>query len=228
MVRTTRRVVGVGLFCLCVVPLASAEPIVVTGGFLTAPLIPPGAVSIAGTRGFSLVGEVATHEGNFQSLECSPCAPGDPLSVAGIVGGAVFSGIATLDGQTFAYTGSLDSPVNLFFEMFGGTVAPPGGSSPTTVRTPFTALGSFSAPFPGQSARFRAGGFATVFLTPVPLFPGEAPRWSMTSVRYDFVDPAAVPEPATLALVSGGLLAIAARRRRSKADRAAAAPTSPS
>ncbi|HEV2764688.1 MAG TPA: PEP-CTERM sorting domain-containing protein, partial [Pyrinomonadaceae bacterium] len=69
-----------------------------------------------------------------------------------------------------------------------------------------------------DNANFVGQGIATVTMTS---FDGGAGRlYGIQSIRYDFA-PAAVPEPATIALLSAGLAGVgaAARRRRRKAAR---------
>jgi hypothetical protein len=215
MARIARLALSLILFSLIVATSASADPIVVSSGFLTAPREPPGTVSLRGTRGFSLEGRIDPFEGRVDPLlGCNPCLPGTHLSVGGNLSGSVFSGPATLDGTTYPSIWGADSPASLFFEIFGGTAIPAFQNAPTTVRTPFTALGKFFVPYPGLPVGFRAGGFATVHLMPTFTGPGDPPAWYVQSVRYDFVDPSTVPEPATLGLVSIGLLAVVRRRRK--------------
>jgi hypothetical protein len=69
-----------------------------------------------------------------------------------------------------------------------------------------------------ERATLRGGGTATVFFAPSGSFPEDGPLWSTTAVRYDFTEPALVPEPATILMVGSGLAAaaFAKRRRRSK------------
>jgi hypothetical protein len=192
---------------------AAADTIAVTSGFVTAPRSEVGAVSLQGTRGFTLEGRVDPTEGRVDPLLCSPCIPGLPMSIAANLSGSVFSGPATLDGTTYADISGVDAPASLFLEIFGGSLIPAFRDSPTTFRTAFTAEGFFSLPFSGQPVALTGTGLATVFLRPNPFVEGDPRNWTVDRVRYDFAQPSAVPEPSTLILVGGGILALARRRR---------------
>jgi hypothetical protein len=219
MTRITRCVACVGLFWLTLAPGASADPVTITGGFLTAPSLSEGAgvASLVGTRGFSLEAEVNTIEGNVHPLnECSPCPPGTAFSVGAVLSGSVFEGVATLDGNTYSdLSGMLVTSASLYFEFSGRTVAPAFQDTPTIITAPFTLSGMFNLPsgFPPQ---FRGGGIASVLLRPQPIGGGEPPIWTFGGVRYDFADQRPIPEPATLAMVAGGLLAVARRAKRAR------------
>ena len=227
MTRIIRLVAWVGLLWLSSAPPVSADPIVVTAGFLTAPRFtpPPGSVSLVGTRGFSLEGRVSPGEGNVHPLnECDPCRPGSAFSVGGILSGAVFTGVATLDGSTYTDLSSVDSPSSLYFEFVGSTIAPAFQDAPTFITAPFSIRqGFFNLSFPAQSALVVGGGIATLLLRPEPDLFGVPNQWVVDSVRYDFANQTPVPEPATLAMVAGGLLAITRAVKRNRRPRATSA-----
>jgi hypothetical protein len=218
MSRVTRFVAWTGIFCLAVVPHASADPITITG-LLTASkqVAPADRASLSGPRGFSVEARVNHGEGNAHPLnQCDPCLPGTPLSIGGILSGAVFAGIATLDGITYTDIQSLDAPAGIYLEFFGSVITPTIQDVSTLVAAPFTMLGIFSVQSSGGSVRLRGAGTATVRLRPEFDTFGDPPVWLAETVRYDFSEPNPVPEPATLVMVAGGLLAVArsARRRR--------------
>jgi hypothetical protein len=218
MPRIVRLVGCVGIVWLASIPRASADPIVVTAGFLTAPrLTPPnGTASLTGTRGFTLEARVTTGEGNVEAVnECTPCLPGTELSVGGVLSGTVFVGTATLDGNTYADLLGVDAPASLYFEFFGSTITPAFRNAPTTITAPFTMRGQFNLPFPTPLAFFEGRGIATVLLTPELDQFGEH-RWVGDFVRYDFSDQTPVPEPATLVMVASGLLAVVRGRFRNR------------
>jgi PEP-CTERM motif len=216
MTRIARYVACAGLFCLAGVPRASADPITITAGFLTADrsAVPSGTTSLVGTRGFSLEARVSHREGNVRALnECDPCAPGGLLSVGGILSGSVFSGVATLDGVTYPEIESLDAPASLYFEFFGSLRVPAFQTSPVTLTAPFTTQGLFFVP--GGSAALTGRGIATVVLT--PFSPIDERLWAGQSIRYDFETQTPVPEPSTVLLIGGGLLTIVRAARRGRA-----------
>jgi len=221
MTRITRLVACVGLLWLTVATGASADPVTVTGGFLTAPPYgdPAGVASLIGTSGFSLEARVNTIEGSVHPLnECSPCLPGTAFSVGAILSTTVFEGVATLDGRTYSdLSGISPESASLYFEFFGRTVAPAFQDAPTIITAPFTLSGIFNLPFPpGFPPELRGGGIASVLLRPQPTPVGEPPQWIVGGVRYDFADQRPIPEPATLVMVAGGLLAVARGAKRAR------------
>lgn len=217
MTRITSCVVCIGLLCLGAVPRASAEPIRITGGtFLVPGLSAPGSIAIVGTRGFSLVdSSVNTLEGRVDPfINCTPCgAAGSTISIGAFQGGTSFFGPATLDGVTYHVGDGIDDPERINLEISGTALVPGLDKLPTSVTAPFTLEGSFLLPL-SQPVPIEGRGVATLFFTfDSTEFPTSA--W-IERVRYDFTDQTPVPEPATLTLVAGGLLAMAraARKRR--------------
>ena len=126
MSRISRLVAIAVLSLLGAAASSSADPVTITSGTLVAvrPADPSGPASLRGTRGFSLEATVSTVEGRINVLtNCEPCLPGSPLSVAGILSGFAFQGVATLDGQTFTdLSGVAADSANLYMEFFGETV----------------------------------------------------------------------------------------------------------
>jgi PEP-CTERM motif len=112
---------------------------------------------------------------------------------------------------------SVNSPASLYFEIFGGGIAPAIQDGPVLFTTPFTLSGLVNLPFPSSGPTVFGRGIATVLLRPQFPIPGEPAQWLPESVRYDLTP---VPEPGTIILVSGGLLAIGRAARRSRRDRA--------
>ena len=218
MTRIPSFVVCIGLLCLGASTPASAEPITITGGtFLVPALSASGSISIVGTRGFSLVSKVTTLEGRVDPFFlCIPCAPGvSTISIGAFQGGTSFFGPVTLDGATYHVGDGVDDREIINFEIFGIAPVPSAASLPTSVTVPFTLAGNFFTPFFEAGIPIEGRGRATLFFKPdasTPINP------NIDRIRYDFADPTPVPEPSTLTMVAGGLLAVvrAARKRREK------------
>jgi hypothetical protein len=220
---TTVRIVALAaLFCLAVARNVAADTIWLTSGFITAPRSTPpnGTASVTGTDGFTLEARVTPGEGRVDAtFSCNPCAPGDPLSVGANLSGAVFSGFFTLDGVRYDDISTVNSPASLYFELFGGGIAPAIQDGPVVLTAPFTLSGMINLPFPSTGPTVFGRGIASVLLTPTFPTPGGPAMWLAESVRYDFSDATPVPEPATLVLVSSGLFAIVRTARRRRSDR---------
>jgi len=218
MTRITSFVVCIGLLSLGTAPRASAEPIRITGGtFDVVGIAVSGAIAIVGTRGFSLVSKVTTLEGRVDPFtDCIPCSPGvSTISIGAFQGGTSFFGPVTLDGVTYHVGDGVDDPEHLNFEIFGTALVPSSDSLPTSVTAPFTLEGTFFPSLSHAGVPIEGRGLATLFFIPdasMPINPNIA------RIRYDFTDQTPVPEPSTLTMVAGGLLAVvrAARKRREK------------
>lgn len=216
MTRITSIVVCIGLLCLGAAPRASAEPITITGGTFLVTGLSEGSIAIFGTRGFSLVSQVATSEGRVDAFtECIPCAPGSTISIGAFQAGTSFFGPVTLDGVTYHVGDGIDDPEFITFEIFGTAPVPSLDSLPASVTVPFTLEGNFFTSFPQGASPIEGRGLATLFFGTDLSVPRNA---MIERIRYDFTDQTPVPEPATLTMVAGGLLAVvgAARKRRDK------------
>lgn len=214
MARTSRLVALAGLCWLVAVPSSSAEPVTITSGLLTAIWSPQrgGSTLLTGTRGFSLDARVSPGEGRIDVLDCVSCLPGAPLSVAGILSGAAFTGVATIDGQTYTDLSGVPGPTSIYMEFFGRTVLPAIQAADVVVTLPFSMMGFFN--LPGTEEVLKGRGLATVVLRPAVVAPDVPLQWAGSSVVYDFGNQAMVPEPSTMILVGGGLLALVRARRR--------------
>ena len=218
MTRITSFVVCIGLLCLAAASGAAAEPIRITGGmFLVSRILSEtGSISIVGTRGFSLVSQVATLEGRVDPFfNCTPCGLGvSTISIGAFQAGTSFFGPATLDGVTYHVGDGVDDPEFIAFEIFGTAPVPSPDSLPTSVTVPFTLEGNFFRSGPNGGVPIEGRGMATLFFRPAS--PEMLMNPTIERVRYDFTDQTPVPEPSTLTMVAGGLLAVvrAARKRR--------------
>ena len=224
MHRIGRFVVCVGLFCLADATHVSADPILISSGFLlvTGPT-EAGSISIAGTQGFSLDARVSPAEGRVDvfHLECNAiCLPGSTISLGASQGGPSFNGTATLAGNSYPLSGGVNDPTVVSLEFFG-TATLPALQNSLRVEAPFTAMGWFSGP---GLIPMSGAGVVSLWLSPQTSIPGIPPGWVVDQIRYDFGDSAPIPEPATLTLLGIGLAAIALRSRirgKEKAERRA-------
>jgi hypothetical protein len=223
MTRIVRSVVGAGTLALLFTTAAAADPIRIISGFATAPsLSTGGVVSLQGTRGFSMEGNLTHGEGRIDPFnDCFPCLPGTTISVGAFQGEASFPTTATFNGTTYTGINRADSHDSIFLELVGSALIPAFTGAEITITAPFTAEGGFNISGLG-TVPILGQGIASLLLRPQPVPTGEPPHWFVSSVRYDFTDVTPVPEPATILMVAGGLAAIARSARRRRVGRAPA------
>jgi hypothetical protein len=215
-----RIVAFVGLTCLAVTPPAAADPISITSGSIvvTDPF-GTGPISIAGTRGFSIEGIVAPGEGFVNPVhQCgfTPCLPGTTISLDAFLGQAAVIGTATLDGNQYEITGSIEDPAFVALFLAGAVMLPQLVSSPTVITAPFSVAqdSAFLLSFGAERVPLNGSGIASLSLSPAFPVPNEPPLWVVDQVRYDFNGvPAVIPEPSTMTLFALGLAATTLRAR---------------
>ena len=220
MTRAAVVVACVGVLCLTSAIAVQAKPIRITGGsliFPTGELLQSGSLSVVGTQGFSMQGGVPTDQTNVDPVhECSmACAPGSTIPVGVDVLGSGFNGTATLDGKTYPDVNGQLSLNNVRLTLTGTADLPALEAAPVTVHAPVTATGTFflREVAPPLSVPIDGRAIFTMNLAPGP--PGSG-YWHLLNARYDFIA-TQTPEPATLLLVGGGVLA-AIRARKPRAE----------
>ena len=96
------------VLCLLGVTLptsAQADPVLLTDGALVGDDIRV-TLNATGQRGLSLTAFGDAFSGSYGPSHCSPCLPGDLLTIASVFSDSDFPGIASIDGETFRLGGS--------------------------------------------------------------------------------------------------------------------------
>jgi PEP-CTERM motif len=229
------------LFLAMVFPFssASAESItVLSGSMIVDGLVFQGGdrptLELRGTHGFRLIAipEIFSSSGPWQ---CRPCdATGARLQVSTFQGGSDLPGTVDFEGTQFTLLGFEGTTIGLDFQADDAFLPPARlGTQVAVISEPFE-LSSISA--------LRLPDVGGEPVPEIPLFgQGRAtielranqsgsPEWQFTRASYVFGSTAPVPEPATILLVGGGMIAAVRRTRRrcharcqraAKADRSA-------
>jgi hypothetical protein len=169
-------------------------------------------LSIVGNRGFSADGFVDSGETRVTLATSGGLPAASTISThAEIEGPGFVNGRATLDGQSYSDVNGLASTECLDVDLSATIHLPDWRNAPVTISAPFEAAGFFFGAF-SPSSQFQVpihgSGKLTVNLSPEP-----SGTWAPDTFRYDFVA-TPTPEPTTLTLVTGGLVASALRARR--------------
>jgi hypothetical protein len=197
---------------------ATADPITLTSGVLIAEET-VALLHLEGLNGFRLDAGGSAAGGIFpiwQRCADHECKPGQTVPLTAAWDGKDFAGSATVDGITFDLGLQTLSNGSMVVEFAGSFTAPPfSGHERVSVFAPFTFGGSIDVPdglfgFEHPNQGIGADGTAQVNLS----WNASGGSWVFNTARYEFETASAVPEPATLLLVSSAILGVTAARRR--------------
>ena len=201
---------------------ADADPVTITSGFLLTEgwnvVSRPSTVS--GTDGFQMTTSLAIGSGSGRidpigfCLPGAGCPPGTRLNVGGYLDafdGGLANTSLTLNGRQYDNVYGFDTSLVLGPDGFF-TVPEFGASDMVVITAPFTLSGFFSDHILIEQTPIFGRGTASITMT--RFSSPESSGWVGSSVRYDFISPKPVPEPASMLLFGSGLAALAAVRRR--------------
>jgi hypothetical protein len=190
---------------------ADAEPIVISGGFLTSTgPSNTGRFDFVGA-GFSVAG--ITDMGLVRPAMCFPCNAGETVDLSSLLTGGL-----ELDGPMIIDGSSVSNPADATFDFKAPSIVMPGNPVDFSVTRAFTFSGTlFGLDETGQHTVFTRAlsgrGTLTASFRAIPVIE-DVRAFDFTSVRYEFESTDPVPEPFTMLLVGTGLGGIALRVRQ--------------
>jgi PEP-CTERM motif len=217
-------VFGVAFLSILTFPLAArAEPVTITSGsvVLVSNVRDVLSFNFSGNglsaNGLDLHAPVAQYMSPCLS-SASLCQPGDlifPNALIQLTAEAGSGSSVTFNGATVLVSWA---PHDSFLQFTGPGVVIPSAADQLTLTMPFDMSGTINVhdvSDPGPvifSTTINGSGIATLFLQRPA---GNPVGFAVTGARYDFT-PAAVPEPATMILLTTGIAGIVARKYRAR------------
>lgn len=212
-------IIGICTFLmLFITPSVQADPVVITGGSLS-------VVGFLGNPVYSLTGlnfSVSSTGGDHGNTpNCAPCPSGTPTSLNSLLSGSSLGqGTATINGTTFngvQYIGE--------FSFSAAPVILPAGLTNVTVTAPFSFSGfitgcevAISCTNQFFTAELIGQGTLTAVFDLGSTLPNGVTLYSFRSITYEF-QPAEIPEPMTILLLTSGLLGVGVRQKLLRRDK---------